>query len=99
TVARNMASIFTSRGCSFDCNFCAIWEFYERKTRYLSAEAIADQMAACEEPYVFLLDDNFLTDQKRLRRLVAVLRERNIKKYWMTQGRTDFIADHPDIMR
>ncbi len=98
TVAQPMASIFTSRGCSFDCNFCAIWEFYDRRTRYLSAEGIADQMAACDEPFIFLLDDNFLSDQKRLRRLVTVLRERNIKKFWMTQGRTDFIANHPDLM-
>jgi hopanoid C-3 methylase len=99
TVAQPMASIFTSRGCSFDCNFCAIWEFYERRTRYLSAEKIADQMAACDEPYIFLLDDNFLTDQKRLRRLVEVLRERKIEKFWMTQGRTDFIAQHPELMK
>ena len=48
--AQPMASIFTSRGCSFDCNFCAIWEFYDRRTRFLSAEVIADRMAACEEP-------------------------------------------------
>jgi hopanoid C-3 methylase len=99
TVARPMASIFTSRGCSFDCNFCAIWEFYERRTRFLSAEKIADQMAACEEQFIFVLDDNFLTDQKRIRRLVEVLRERKIQKFWMTQGRTDFIAQHPDLMR
>lgn len=98
TVARPMASIFTSRGCSFDCNFCAIWEFYDRRVRYLSAELIADRMEACEEPYIFLLDDNFLTDRKRLARLVEVLRERNIKKHWMTQGRTDFIADNPELM-
>ena len=35
-----MASIQTSRGCAFDCNFCAIWEFYERKVRFLSARGI-----------------------------------------------------------
>lgn len=98
TVARPMASIFTSRGCSFDCNFCAIWEFYDRRTRYLSAEQIADRMAACDEPYIFLLDDNFLTDKKRIQNLVDVLRERKIKKFWMTQGRTDFIADNPELM-
>jgi radical SAM superfamily enzyme YgiQ (UPF0313 family) len=99
TVARNMASIFTSRGCSFDCNFCAIWEFYERRTRYLSAEKIVDQMEACEEPFVFLLDDNFLTSKKRLLALCDELEKRKIGKYWMTQGRTDFVAENPEIMR
>jgi radical SAM superfamily enzyme YgiQ (UPF0313 family) len=98
TVARNMASIFTSRGCSFDCNFCAIWEFYERRTRYLSAEKIVDQMAACDEPFIFLLDDNFLTSKKRLIALCEELERRQLGKFWMTQGRTDFVADNPEIM-
>lgn len=96
--AQPMASIFTSRGCSFDCNFCAIWEFYDRKTRFLSAEAIADRMAALDEPFVFLLDDNFMTKADRLERLATVLEERKIKKFWMTQGRSDFIANHPELI-
>ena len=96
--AKPLASIFTSRGCSFDCNFCAIWEFYDRKTRFLSAKNIADQMEACEETFLFLLDDNFLTNHSRLVRLCEELEERKLGKYWMTQGRTDFIAKYPDLI-
>jgi radical SAM superfamily enzyme YgiQ (UPF0313 family) len=98
TGIRPMASIFTSRGCSFDCNFCAIWEFYERRTRFLSAERIVDQMEAAPEPFVFVLDDNFLTNKRRATELCEELERRGVKKYWMTQGRTDFAADHPELM-
>lgn len=99
TGIRPMASIFTSRGCSFDCNFCAIWEFYERRTRFLSAKKIVDQMEACDEPFIFVLDDNFLTNKRRATELCDELERRGVKKYWMTQGRTDFAADHPELMK
>jgi hopanoid C-3 methylase len=97
-IFRPMASIFTSRGCSYDCNFCAIWEFYERRVRYLSATAIADQMEEAPEPFVFVLDDNFLVNKRRLNALCDELERRGIQKYWMTQGRTDFVADNPELV-
>src|SRR6185503_2662090 len=65
-IASPMASMFSSRGCSFDCNFCAIWEFYERRTRFMSASVICDRLQTMEEKFVFLLDDNFLTSRKRI---------------------------------
>lgn len=98
-IASPMASIFTSRGCSFDCNFCAIWEFYERRTRFMSAKAICDRLEQIEEKYVFLLDDNFLTSRRRLEELCDEIESRGIKKYLLTQGRTDFIAENPDLMK
>ena len=98
TFIKPMASIFTSRGCSFDCNFCAIWEFYERRTRYLSAKTIVDRMLECEEDFIFLLDDNFLTNRNRLIDLCDELESRKAKKYWMTQGRTDFVANNPELI-
>jgi radical SAM superfamily enzyme YgiQ (UPF0313 family) len=98
-VASPMASIFTSRGCSFDCNFCAIWEFYERRTRYMSAKVICDRLEQIDEDFVFFLDDNFLTNKKRLEALCDEIAARKIKKFFGTQGRTDFISDNPELMR
>jgi radical SAM superfamily enzyme YgiQ (UPF0313 family) len=98
TASGAMASIATSRGCSFDCNFCAIWEFYDRKTRFLSARAICDQLEQIEEDFVFFLDDNFLTNRRRLEELCDEIARRKIVKYWGTQGRTDFIAEHPELI-
>ena len=97
--AMNMAAIQTSRGCAFDCNFCAIWEFYERKVRFLSSKAIADQMEMCDEPFIFFLDDNFLTRPQRLVELCDEIETRGIKKFWMIQGRTDFVVENADLMR
>ena len=99
SVASPMASMETSRGCSFDCNFCAIWEFYERKTRYMSAKAICDRLEEIDEEFVFFLDDNFLTHRKRLEELCDEIERRGIRKYYGTQGRSDFIADNPETMR
>jgi radical SAM superfamily enzyme YgiQ (UPF0313 family) len=51
------------------------------------------------EKFVFFLDDNFLSHAGRLEELVEEIGRRKIKKYWMIQGRSDFIAQHPDLMR
>ena len=97
--ANPMASISTSRGCSYDCNFCAIWEFYERRTRFLSAARVCDMLEQIEEKFVFFLDDNFLTNRRRIEELVSEIERRGIKKYWATQGRSDFVVAHPDVMK
>jgi radical SAM superfamily enzyme YgiQ (UPF0313 family) len=96
--ARPMASISTSRGCSYDCNFCAIWEFYERKTRFLSAKRVCDLLEKIDEPFVMFLDDNFLTHRSRLLELCDEIERRGLRKLWATQGRTDFVANNPEIM-
>jgi len=97
-IANPMASMSTSRGCAFDCNFCAIWEFYERRVRYLSAKVIVDRMEKCEEGFIFFLDDNFLTNRNRLTELCDEIERRGLKKYFGSQGRSDFIADNPELM-
>ena len=64
----------------------------------LSAKKIVDQMEACDEPFVFVLDDNFLTNKRRVVELCEEMERRGLKKFWMTQGRTDFAADNPELI-
>ncbi len=97
--AMPMASIQTSRGCAFDCNFCAIWEFYERKVRFLPAKSIVDRMEEAPEKFIMFLDDNFLTHAGRMEELLDEIERRGVKKYWMIQGRTDFVAGNPGLMK
>ncbi|MDP2340813.1 MAG: radical SAM protein [Deltaproteobacteria bacterium] len=96
--AMPMASLSTSRGCAYDCNFCGIWEFYEKKVRFLSAERICDALETMDETFVMFLDDNFLTSKKRLEELCDEIEKRGIKKLYGAQGRADFVVKHPELM-
>ena len=99
TAAKPLGSMFTSRGCSYDCNFCAIWEFYDRKTRFLSAKRICDQLERMPEKFIFFLDDNFLTSDQRLEELHDEIKRRKIDKFWMSQGRTDAVVSNPEMVK
>ncbi len=96
--AMPMASLATSRGCAYDCNFCAIWEFYEKKVRFLSAQKICDALEQMDENFVMFLDDNFLTSKKRLEELCDEIEKRGIKKFYGAQGRSDFVVKNPELM-
>jgi radical SAM superfamily enzyme YgiQ (UPF0313 family) len=52
-----------------------------------------------EEKFIFFLDDNFLTKKSRLEDLCAEIKKRGIKKYFGVQGRSDFVAENPELTR
>jgi magnesium-protoporphyrin IX monomethyl ester (oxidative) cyclase len=51
------AAVETSRGCPFDCNFCSVWVFYERRARRRSPAAIMRDLEHVPEHHVFFTDD------------------------------------------
>ena len=93
------ASIATSRGCPFRCNFCSVWKFYHKRCRYASAERVVDEIASVEPTAISFVDDNFLANVKRAWRILELVRERGIKKTYGMQARTDTISKHPDLLR
>ena len=95
---RPHALVETSRGCPHRCNFCSVWRFYGPAVRHQSPERVADEIAAVEEPWVFLTDDNFLLSISRARRAAEVIAERGLRKQYTFQARTDTIAKHPELI-
>lgn len=76
-------SIHTSRGCPFNCVFCANSSVHGKKIRYMSEERViseVDQMIKDFGMNVLLIeDDHFLSNKKRAIRILSEFNKREIR--------------------
>ena len=93
-----LASIRTSKGCPFRCNFCALWKIADGRYLKRGPEKIVEELATIDEEYVFFADDESLVDAARMKRLAELIREAGIRKRYFLYGRSDTIAKHPDLL-
>lgn len=94
-----LALVETSRGCSYRCSFCSVWQFYRRKYRVKSPERVVEEIQGLKEPYILLVDDNFLVDFHRAEKIAQLIKTGRIKKIYTFQARSDSIAQHPEIIK
>ena len=85
--------IFTGRGCPFQCTFCS-WPqtLMGRKCRVRSIPNILDEMQWLEEDFpevkqVFLEDDTFPLDARRVMEFCREYKERGLNIPWGAQAR------------
>lgn len=93
-----MASIYSSRGCPFRCDFCAMWKINNGRYRQRCAESIVKELEVIEEKYIDFADDNTLHNPERAREIYELIKERGIKKIYKTYARADSVAKYPDVI-
>src|SRR4030042_3950477 len=74
---RNMYSVFSTlqatRGCPFDCNYCAVTKFFGRSYRWRPGEAVVAEIANQPDKRWMFLDDNLIGNVKYAKELFRAL--------------------------
>lgn len=95
---RPLASIRTSKGCHFRCQFCALWKLTGGRYLTRKPELIVEELKTIQEPFVFFADDESLLDTPRMARLADLILSAGIKKRYFLYGRSDTIVKHPELL-
>ncbi len=98
--------IVSSRGCPFQCDFCSVGSFYERRWRKRSTGNIIRELEVNEArkhqqgkalTWVDFRDDNLTVDRTRLEQLCSDIRQRGWKFSWHCQSRVDTLISNPGL--
>jgi len=95
-----------SRGCPFTCEFCDIIEIYGRKPRTKSPAQVVTELDQLYESKwrgsVFIVDDNFIGNKKKVKELLPVLRDWNVQHQrpftFFTEASVN-LADDADLLQ
>lgn len=75
-------SIHTSRGCPFNCVFCANGKLHGKKVRMMSFEKVAETIKHYYDNYgltiLLVEDDHFLYDKERALKILEFIKDNNI---------------------
>lgn len=93
----SIASIQTSLGCTFPCNFCSCQHFTGRRFITRSPELIVEDLKTIKEEFIMFCDDHTFIDVKRMERLHDLIVAAGIKKRYFAYTRADCVVKNPDV--
>jgi radical SAM superfamily enzyme YgiQ (UPF0313 family) len=96
-------SLMTSRGCPFQCSFCYLSVYKNRKYRTIPHETVlADMESVKDSGLVIITDENFIgysaKDYEDRKALLRKMIDRKFKFIWGCQASTN-IAEQPELMK
>lgn len=90
-------SIFTSKGCPFNCSYCSNQLLWDRRVIYRDLEEVAQEIKYFQKKYdvhnFVLEDDVFTVKQERLHEFCDMLVRNKIDIKWIFQTRPNIVPD------
>ncbi|MFT3945413.1 MAG: radical SAM protein [Agriterribacter sp.] len=94
-----VATMKTTWGCWYRCNFCFTWRITDGMPYSRSPESIIEELLTIKAKDVYIVDDIFLINKSRLRKLADLIRKHKIEKHYLCYARADFIAENEDVIK
>lgn len=92
-----LSMVMTSRGCPYNCGFCASKNMWRRRVRYRSINNILDEIEGLQRKYsvrnITFMDDSFTLNPERVSQLCSALIARKSNITWSCLTRVDAISD------
>ena len=96
---RNCSLMKTSFGCPYNCKFCFCRQITDDKYFTRDLDNIIGELKTIKETELYIVDDDFLFNAKRLLQFCDLLEKNNIKKRYLVYGRADFIANNEKVIK
>jgi len=93
--------ISTSRGCPYHCKFCTFTNNplgLKRDWSARSASSVVEELKTIDAEFIFVVDDNFAADMKRVEEICDLIITEGIKKTFAVSLRLD-IYKYPKVLR
>lgn len=90
-----VTTMFTSRGCPYQCLFCDR-PLFGKNFRAHSAERVVEEMVECQKlgiKEIFIYDDTFSVDRKRVMDICRLIKEKNINLVWDIRTRVNAVDE------
>jgi len=80
-----------SRGCRFECNFCAVSKYFDRKHYIRRIDEVLGEIEELDRKFIFFVDDNIASNRQGLKELCQELVP--MKVNWVSQASLDITHD------
>ena len=92
--------ISTSRGCPYNCKFCTFTNYplgRKRNWSGRSASSVIEELKTIDADFIFVVDDNFAADMRRVEAICDLIIAEGIKKIFAVALRIE-IYKYPNIL-